>query len=238
MNPIATTVTEAAVPASAVRERQELTAPEKKRGFRYGWYCFIKRVFDIVSSLCALVILSPVILIACFAKWVEDGHAPLYISKRVGKDGKLFRFWKIRTMCPDADKMKQQLIDMGLNEADPPAFKMKNDPRITRVGRFLRKFSIDEIPQLLNVLNGTMSVVGPRPPLPNEVEQYTEVQRHRLDVKGGLLCFWQLRKDRNKLPFDDWCRLDFEYIEKQSIGLDLKIIFVGAWRVLFDHSGE
>lgn len=215
-----------------------LTAPVRRRGFRYGCYLVVKRLFDIVSSFAALLLLSPVILIALLAKFLEDGHSPIYVSKRIGKNGEPFRFYKIRTMVPNADEMKQKLIDAGLNEADPPAFKMKNDPRITRVGHVLRKFSIDELPQLFNILIGKMSVIGPRPPLPREVRQYDEIQMHRLDVKGGLLCLWQVQKNRNALSFDEWCRLDFAYIEKQSILLDLKILFRGAYMVLFDHSGE
>lgn len=163
---------------------------------------------------------------------------PIYSSDRVGKNEKIFKMYKIRSMIPNADRMKQQLIDAGLNEADPPAFKMQNDPRITKFGRFLRKSSFDELLQLLNIINGTMSVVGPRSPLPNEVSQYTEEQKHRLDVKGGLLCLWQIQHDRNKLSFDEWVKLDLEYIEKQSVWFDLKIIFKGAWMVVFDHSGE
>ena len=232
------TASETATADKTVETGATMTAPVRRHGFRYGCYLAIKRAFDIVSSFAAILVLSPVLLLALFAKWVEDGHSPIYVSKRVGKNGKLFRFYKIRTMVPNADEMKQQLIDAGLNEADPPAFKMKNDPRITRVGRILRKLSIDELPQLLNILIGNMSVIGPRPPLPREVEQYDETQMHRLVVKGGLLCLWQIQKNRNALSFDEWCQLDFEYIEKQSILLDLKILVRGAWMVLFDHSGE
>lgn len=164
--------------------------------------------------------------------------SPLYASVRVGKDGREFKFYKIRSMCPNADEMKQALIDAGLNEADPPAFKMKEDPRITRFGKFLRKTSIDELPQLWNIFKGDMSVVGPRPPLPDEVKEYTDYQKQRLAVKGGLLCLWQIQPDRNRLSFDDWMRLDMEYIEKRTLWLDLKIIFKGAFMVIFDHSGE
>ncbi len=164
--------------------------------------------------------------------------SPIYASTRVGKGGREFRFYKIRSMCPGADTMKQALIDAGLNEADPPAFKMKDDPRITRFGKFLRKTSLDELPQLWNIFKGDMSVVGPRPPLPKEVEEYTEEQKRRLDVKGGLLCLWQIQHNRNGLSFDDWVRLDLEYIQKRSLWLDLKIIVKGAFMVLFDRSGE
>ena len=166
-------------------------------------------------------------------------HAPVYSSLRVAMGGKeTFKFYKIRSMCPGAAAMKQQLIDAGLNEADPPVFKMKDDPRITPFGRFLRKTSLDELPQLFNVLKGDMSVVGPRPPLPREVDEYEEWQKQRLDVKGGLLCLWQIQHNRNALSFDEWVKLDLEYIEKRSLWLDLKIIFKGAYMVVFDRSGE
>lgn len=223
-------------------KKQEEIVPDKeakkRTGIRYNAYLFFKRTFDIISSLLVLIILSWFILICLLVKWLEDFHNPIYVSKRIGRDGKEFKILKIRTMCPRAEELKQQLIEAGLNEADPPAFKMKNDPRITKVGKFFRKFSIDELLQLFNILNGTMSVVGPRPPLPEEVEKYTAEQMRRLDVKVGLLCLWQVSKNRNKASFDEWVKLDLEYIQKQSIWLDTKIIFKGAYMVLFDHSGE
>lgn len=231
--------------SSAIEGTAELSAPaivvykpKKRSKFRRGCYLFFKRLFDIVSSGLLLVILSPVILLCLLIKFLEDGHNPVYVSKRVGRNGKIFRFFKIRTMCANAEKMKQDLIDQGKNEMDGPVFKIKNDPRITKFGRILRISSLDEILQLINIFNGTMSVVGPRPPIPSEVEEYTEEQRRRLEVKGGLLCLWQIRKNRNALSFDEWVRLDIEYIETQSFWLDIKIIFKGAWMVLFDHSGE
>lgn len=210
----------------------------EKRGFRHGCYRFVKRSFDIVSSGLALILLSWLILLCLLIKWLEDFHSPVYVSERVGKDGKTIRFYKIRTMCVNADKMKDELIAEGKNEADGPAFKMKKDPRITRFGRVLRKLSLDELPQLLNIFGGSMSVVGPRPPLPREVAEYTEEQMHRLDVKGGLLCLWQIQKNRNAISFDEWVRLDIEYIRKQSLWLDFKIIVKGFFMVLFDRSGE
>ncbi len=217
---------------------EELTPPKRKSGFRYGCYRFFKRTFDLVAAGLLFLILSPIILLLLLIKWLEDFHNPVYVSKRVGKDGKVFRFFKIRTMCVGAEKMKEELIKEGLNEADGPVFKIKNDKRITKVGKFYRKFSLDELLQLLNIINGTMSVVGPRPPIPLEVELYSEVEKHRLDVKGGLLCLWQIQKNRHDLHFKDWIKLDFEYIEKQSLWLDIKIIFKGAFMVVFDHSGE
>lgn len=216
-------------------EKAEFT-PIKPRGGKA--YLFFKRFFDIFSATLLFILISWLIAICLLAKWLEDFHNPIYVSKRVGKDGKVFKFYKIRTMCPNAEELKQQLIEAGLNEADPPAFKMKNDPRITRVGKFLRKFSLDELLQLLNVIGGSMSVVGPRPPLPSEVESYTEEQKQRLLVKGGLLCTWQIQKNRNSISFDDWIKLDLDYIQNRSAGLDLKIIFKGLFMVIFDHSGE
>lgn len=165
-------------------------------------------------------------------------HGAIYSSIRVGKNGKLFKFHKIRSMCPGAEKMKEQLLEYGINEADAPAFKLADDPRITKFGKFIRRTSLDELPQIWDILVGRMSVVGPRSPIPSEVEKYNDYQKHRLDVKGGLLCLWQIQHNRNKLTFDQWVDLDIKYVETRSIGLDLKIIFKGAWFVLTDHSGE
>ena len=239
ISPVKVDAAPVSVPTETDAQSAASDAEFKSRsGFRYGCYLFVKRCFDIVSSFLVIVLLSWLILLCILIKWLEDFHNPIYVSKRVGKNGKIFNFYKIRTMCPNAEAMKQKLIDEGLNEADGPAFKMKNDPRITKVGKIYRKLSLDELPQLFNILNGTMSVVGPRPPIPSEVEQYTEYQKHRLDVKGGLLCLWQIQKNRNALDFDEWVRLDLEYIQKQSVWLDLKIIFKGAYMVVFDRTGE
>ena len=239
ISPVKVDAAPVSVPTETDAQSAASDAEFKPRsGFRYGCYLFVKRCFDIVSSFLVIVLLSWLILLCILIKWLEDFHNPIYVSKRVGKNGKIFNFYKIRTMCPNAETMKQKLIDEGLNEADGPAFKMKNDPRITKVGKIYRKLSLDELPQLFNILNGTMSVVGPRPPIPSEVEQYTEYQKHRLDVKGGLLCLWQIQKNRNALDFDEWVRLDLEYIQKQSVWLDLKIIFKGAYMVVFDRTGE
>lgn len=165
-------------------------------------------------------------------------HGAIYSSDRVGKDGKLFKFHKIRSMCPGAERMRKELLRLRINEADEPAFKLKDDPRITKFGRFLRKTSLDELPQIWDIFVGKMSIVGPRPPIPDEVKNYTSRQKHRLDVKGGLLCLWQIHHNRNELTFDEWIDLDLEYVQKRSALLDLKIIFKGAWFVLTDHSGE
>lgn len=201
-------------------------------------YDFFKRFFDIVFSGIAILLLFWLILILLLVKWLEDFHNPVYVSYRVGKNGKRIKFHKIRTMCVGADEIKDELIKKGLNEADGPAFKMKDDPRITKVGKIYRKLSLDELLQLFDIFVGSMSIVGPRPPLPEEVAMYNSLQMHRLDVKGGLLCLWQIQKNRHDLSFDEWVNLDLEYIRKRSFWLDLKIIFIGAWMVVFDHSGE
>lgn len=245
--PAAQAVSEAAVssaeaivaaPSAQKEHTSEQIAYKKRKGFKYGCYLFVKRLFDLFSAGILFLVLSPFLLIFLLIKWLEDFHNPVYVSWRVGKDGKPFRLFKIRTMRVGAENEKATLEAQGLNEADGPVFKIKNDPRITKVGKFYRKFSIDELLQLLNVINGTMSVVGPRPPIQSEVDKYEEWQKHRLDVKGGLLCLWQIQKNRNSLSFNDWVKLDMEYIQKQSIWLDLKIIFKGAYMVIFDHSGE
>lgn len=202
------------------------------------FYLFVKRAFDIVSSFLFLVIFSWLILLLLLIKFCEDGHNPVYTSTRVGKNGKLIKFHKIRSMKPNAEVLKSELVAKGLNEADGPVFKMKDDPRITKFGKFLRKTSLDETLQIWDVFLGRISVVGPRPPLPYEVEQYNEHQRHRLDVKGGLLCLWQITKNRHDILFNDWVELDLEYIRNRSISYDLKIIFKAVWFVITDRSGE
>ena len=201
-------------------------------------YQFFKRFFDILLSTIALILFGWFILLMMFIKFCEDGHNPIYTSKRVGKDGKIIKFHKIRSMKPNADKLKQELIDEGLNEADGPLFKIKNDPRITKFGKFLRKTSIDELPQIWDIFVGRMHIVGPRNPLPEEVNCFSNYQKQKLLVKGGLLCLWQISHNRNELTFDEQIKLDLEYIEKRSLWLDFKIIVKGACMVLFDHTGE
>ena len=201
-------------------------------------YRFIKRFFDILLSLTFLLLLGWLILVLMFIKFCEDGHNPIYTSIRVGRNGKLIKFHKIRTMKPNADKLKEQLIAEGKNEADGPVFKMKNDPRITKVGKVYRKLSLDELPQIWDILLGRISIVGPRSPLPKEVEKYNDYQKHKLDVKGGLLCLWQIQHNRHQMSFDEWIELDIKYVETRSLGLDFKIIMKGIFVVLFDHSGE
>lgn len=195
-----------------------------------------KRIFDVVLSGLALVILSPVLLMIALIIFIDDPHGnPIYVSQRVGKNGRIFNFYKFRSMCINADQKLAAL--MALNEADGPAFKIKDDPRITRFGRFIRKTSIDELPQLWNVLKGDMSLVGPRPPIPREVEQYDEEQMQRLRVVPGLTCYWQVQPARNSLSFQEWMDLDLKYIRERSFKVDLMIILKTVW-VMVRGEGE
>lgn len=187
-------------------------------------YEFIKRIFDIFGALFGLaVLLVPLLIVALIIVIDSPGASPIYIQERIGKNGKKFKFYKLRSMIPDAEHMLENLLKH--NEMDGPAFKIEDDPRITKFGRFIRKSSIDELPQLWNVLKGDMSLVGPRPPLPREVAQYTEEQKKRLLVIPGITCYWQIQPKRNSLNFDDWLRLDIKYISERSVLTDLKILF-------------
>lgn len=201
-------------------------------------YLFIKRLFDIFGSLLFLLLFSWLVLLLLLIKFLEDFHRPVYTSIRVGRNGKLIKFHKIRSMKPNADAMKDSLVNKGMNEADGPVFKIKDDPRITKFGKFLRKTSLDELLQFWDVLVGRLSIVGPRPPLPEEVKEYTPYQMNRLNVKGGLVCLWQISKNRHQMSFQNWVELDIKYIKTMSIKTDLKIIFRAFWFVLTDHTGE
>ena len=194
-------------------------------------YRIVKRLFDIVGAFLGLVVLFVPFLVISIAIVIDSpGASPIFVQKRLGKNGKPFRLLKFRSMIPHADEMVDALKDQ--NEMDGPAFKIKRDPRVTRVGMFLRKTSLDETPQLWNILLGSMSFVGPRPPIPREVEQYTEEQMIRLAVTPGLTCYWQIQPRRNDLTFDQWVELDRKYIREQSVGTDLRIIFHTALAVL------
>lgn len=192
-------------------------------------YLIAKRCFDIVFSLlCIIVFIIPILFLMLLIVIDSPGASPIYTQDRVGKNGRVFKFYKLRSMVPEADKMLDSLLDK--NEMEGPAFKISNDPRITRVGRMLRRTCVDELPQLWNILKGDMSFVGPRPPLPREVEQYNDFQRNRLSVVPGLTCYWQIQPNRNSLTFDKWLELDLKYIEERNVKTDLMIIFktVGA----------
>lgn len=187
----------------------------------HGADLFLKRSFDIIVSFLTLLFLSPVLLLIAVAIKIDSPGPAVYTSRRNGKKGKLFNFYKFRTMIPDAEGMLESL--RHLNETDGPIFKIRNDPRLTRLGKFLRRYSLDELPQFWNVLKGDMSLVGPRPPTPNEVEQYADWQLKRLEIRPGLTCLWQI-KGRSNLSFREWMKFDLFYIENWSFGLDIKII--------------
>ena len=187
-------------------------------------YWAVRRAQDIFFSALALLILWPVMLITAIVIYVDDPHgSPVFSQVRCGRDGRLFKMYKFRSMYVDAEERLNELLKE--NEMDGPAFKMKDDPRITRVGSFIRKTGLDELPQLWNILKGDMSIVGPRPALPREVELYNERQKQRMYVTPGLTCYWQIQPKRNDISFDDWMALDLKYIQERSFWVDWKIIF-------------
>lgn len=193
--------------------------PVKEMGFEL----FIKYTFDRLAALILLIIISPVILLLmAIIKLSSKKNEPIfYIQQRAGLNGKIFNLYKFRTMKLGADKELDELRKHS--DIDGPVFKMKDDPRVTKYGKILRKFSLDELPQFYNVLKGDMSLVGPRPPLPEEVAKYDRWQRRRLSMKPGLTCLWQVM-GRNKLDFNTWMKLDLEYIDNWSLWLDIKIL--------------
>lgn len=193
---------------------------ESTRGFSF--YEVIKRVIDVVCSFVGVLVLSPLfIVIAIIIKFTSKG--PVFFSqKRVGRDGKEFKMYKFRSMVVNAEELKEKLA--AQNEMSGPMFKMKDDPRVTKVGKFIRKTSIDELPQLLNVLKGDMSLVGPRPSLPKEVAQFEDWMYRRLEVKPGLTCYWQV-SGRNNIDFEDWMKLDIRYVKERNLWIDIKLIF-------------
>lgn len=193
---------------------------ESEKGFSF--YEFFKRVIDILGSFTGLLLLSPLfIIIALIVKFTSKG--PVFFSqKRVGRNGKAFDMYKFRSMVVNAEELKEKLA--AQNEMSGPMFKMKDDPRVTKVGKFIRKTSIDELPQLWNVLKGDMSLVGPRPSLPKEVAQFEGWMYKRLEVKPGLTCYWQV-SGRNNIDFEDWMKLDIKYVEERNFWIDIMLIF-------------
>ena len=192
-------------------------------------YLFIKRIIDIVGSLIGLILLSPLLVIIGVLIKVESKGPIIFSQDRIGKNGKTFRMYKLRSMVANAEELKGTL--MKENEMSGPMFKIKDDPRITKVGKFIRKTSIDELPQLFNVLKGDMSLVGPRPSLPNEVLEFEPWMNKRLMVKPGLTCYWQVM-GRNNIDFQQWMLLDIKYVETRSIIVDIKLI-IKTFFVLF-----
>ena len=216
-------------PHKVVLDREQVLRSRRK-------YWAIRRTQDVLLSAAALLVLWPVMLIVALVVWIDSpGASPIFAQDRVGRDGKVFRFYKFRSMVPNAEAKLGDLL--GQNEMEGPAFKIKDDPRITRVGKFIRKTSLDELPQLWNILKGDMSVVGPRPPLPREVAEYGEYEMQRLLVTPGLTCYWQVQPHRNDLSFDEWVELDVKYIQESSFLTDWKIIFMTVGAV-FGMNGE
>lgn len=199
-----------------------LRAQNELRRLRFATFPLIKRSMDVILSVIGLVILSP--LLGCIAALIKfESKGPiLFMQQRVGRYGEPFTMYKFRSMHADAESQRKQLEAQN-ESSEGVIFKMKRDPRITKVGAIIRKASIDELPQLLNVLRGEMSLVGPRPSLPSEVKQYSRADRERLNATPGITCFWQVA-GRSDIPFDKQVKLDIHYIEKQSIWLDLLLL--------------
>ena len=218
-----------------VLERQPmLDKREVQTGKRL--YCAAKRGQDILFSALALLVLWPFMLLLALVIYIDSpGASPFFVQQRIGLNGKPFRFIKFRSMVPDAEQKLHALLDK--NEMDGPVFKIRRDPRITRVGSFIRRCSIDELPQLINILRGDMSLVGPRPALPREVKKYDDYERQRLYVRPGLTCYWQVQPRRNDLSFDEWLELDLKYIRERSFATDWKIIF-RTFRAVIGMEGE
>ncbi|QWG30601.1 sugar transferase [Bacillus mycoides] len=186
-------------------------------------YLFMKRLMDIVGALCGLILLSPIFLIGALLIKLEDPKGPIFFKQnRVGKNEKEFGMYKFRSMVTDAEEKLKELLQH--NEVSGAMFKMKDDPRVTKIGKFIRKTSIDELPQLLNVLKGEMSLVGPRPPLPREVKEYTSYDKQRLLVTPGCTGLWQVT-ERNSVGFKEMVELDLTYIQHRSLWFDVKLMF-------------
>lgn len=199
-------------------------------------YLVLKRLMDIVGASLGLLLASPIMLIVAILIKLEDPKGPIFFSQvRNGVYPKTFKMYKFRSMYIDAEERLQEL--MHLNEQSGPAFKIKDDPRITKIGKFIRKTSLDELPQLFNVLKGDMSLVGPRPAIPREVEQYTPYQKQRLFVNPGLTCIWQV-SGRNNIEFDEWVELDIKYIKTRSLWMDFKLILLTIPALLGDENAS
>lgn len=199
-------------------------------------YWNMKRIFDVVASLIALIALFIPGAALALIIFIDDPHgSPFFSQDRVGRDGKVFKFYKFRSMVVNAENLLDDL--QGQNEKTGPVFKMQDDPRITRIGKFIRRTSIDELPQILNILKGDMSIVGPRPALPKEVEQYDDYARLRLLITPGLTCYWQVQKNRDEITFDEWMDMDIKYIKERTFFGDIKLIFKTV-AVMFTGEGS
>jgi exopolysaccharide biosynthesis polyprenyl glycosylphosphotransferase len=193
-------------------------------------HLFVKDLVDYVGAALGLLLLSPVMLLIAGLVRLSSPGPVIFGQERTGLNGRVFRFYKFRSMVANAEELRADLAEA--NEQEGPVFKIRNDPRVTPIGRILRKTSLDELPQLFNVLKGDMSLVGPRPPLPAEVAQYEAWQRRRLSMKPGLTCIWQV-SGRNNISFEQWMKLDLEYIDRWSLLLDMKLLFMTFRAVLF-----
>lgn len=200
-------------------EEQEIIQVERQKNILYE---VSKRTLDFMGSFLGLVILSPILLIVAILIKLESKGPAIFSQSRIGLNGKEFKMYKFRSMVQNAEELKEKLAKE--NEMSGPMFKMKNDPRVTKVGKFIRKTSIDELPQLFNILKGDMTLVGPRPSLPREVEKFESWMLKRLEVKPGLTCYWQV-SGRNNIDFYDWMKLDLKYVDDMSFWLDIKLIF-------------
>jgi lipopolysaccharide/colanic/teichoic acid biosynthesis glycosyltransferase len=194
---------------------------KEKMQYKRG-YEFIKRAADIICSSLALIVLFPILVVVSILIKIETKGQVIFSQDRVGIDGKIFKMYKFRSMVTNAEELKEKLMEQ--NERSGPMFKIRDDPRITKVGRFIRKTSIDELPQLVNILKGDMSIVGPRPSLPKEVKQFEGWMIKRLNVKPGLTCYWQVA-GRNDIDFEEWMKLDVRYVAERNIIIDAKLIF-------------
>lgn len=222
-------VMELASQSYLAKQREEIVNDTK-------FYLVTKRLMDIIGSVIGLILTSPILLLVAVLIKLEDPKGPIMFSQeRNGVYPKTFRMYKFRSMYVDAEERLQEL--MHLNEQTGPAFKMKDDPRITRVGKFIRKTSLDELPQLINVLKGDMSIVGPRPAIPREVKLYNDYQMQRLLVKPGITCIWQV-SGRNHIGFEDWVELDIQYIKTRNLWLDIKLILMTIPALLGDETAS
>lgn len=202
---------------------------------KHVFYNVIKRLIDIIASACGIIVLSPILLIVSILIKVESKGPIIFAQERVGKDLKTFKMYKFRSMVNDAEELKEKL--MQYNQMSGPMFKMDNDPRVTKMGKIIRKTSIDELPQLINVIKGDMSLVGPRPSLPKEVEEFEPWMKKRFEVKPGLTCYWQV-SGRNNIDFEDWMKLDIKYIEDKNLLLDIKLIVKTAFLLFGDKNAH
>ena len=209
-------------------EMETVSKYEKKHG-----YFIIKRMIDVIGALCGILLLLPVMIVVAICIKLGSKGTIFFTQERVGQDGIGFMMYKFRSMCTDAEYLLDKLQDK--NEMSGPMFKIKKDPRVTKVGKFIRKTSIDELPQLFNILKGEMSLVGPRPSLPQEIAQFSSFQKQRLVAKPGLTCYWQV-SGRSDVSFKEWMEMDVQYIEERNTWIDIRLIFKTVG-VLFGDEG-